>query len=47
MTNLLVRLFIGSGGDTEDPEIRGKYGTLAGIVGILCNVLLFAGKLVI
>ena len=33
MTNLLVRLFIGSGGDTEDPEIRGKYGTLAGIVG--------------
>ena len=47
MTNLLVRLFIDSGGDTEDPEIRGKYGTLAGIVGILCNVLLFAGKLVI
>lgn len=47
MTNLLVRLFIGIGGDTEDPEIRGKYGTLAGIVGILCNVLLFAGKLVI
>lgn len=47
MTNLLVRLFIGSGGDTGDPEIRGKYGTLAGIVGILCNVLLFAGKLVI
>ena len=47
MTNLLVRLFIGSGRDTEDPEIRGKYGTLAGIVGILCNVLLFAGKLVI
>lgn len=47
MTNLLVRLFIGSGGDTEDPVIRGKYGTLAGIVGIVCNVLLFAGKLVI
>lgn len=47
MTNLLVRLFIGSSGDTEDPVIRGKYGTLAGIVGIVCNVLLFAGKLAI
>ncbi len=45
MTNLLTRLFIKNREDTANPRVRGAYAALAGIVGILCNVLLFAGKL--
>lgn len=47
MTKLLLRLFVRDRDNTEDPEVRGKYGTLAGIVGIFCNLLLFAGKLIV
>ena len=47
MTNLLVRMFIKDYQNVQQPEVRGAYGTLAGIVGILCNLMLFAGKLVI
>ncbi len=47
MTKLLIRLFVKNSEDTENPQIRGKYGTMAGIVGILCNLVLFLGKLVI
>ena len=41
MTNLLEKLFI------KDKKDRSAYGVLAGIVGIICNVFLFAGKLII
>lgn len=44
MTELLIKLFIGNGGE-EDPEIRKKYGFLSGITGIILNLLLFLGKL--
>lgn len=47
MTKLLIRLFVKNSEDTENPQVRGKYGTMAGIVGILCNLVLFLGKLVI
>ena len=47
MTNLLIRLFVKNSEDTENPQVRGKYGAMAGIVGILCNLVLFLGKLVI
>ena len=30
--------------NTEDPSVREAYGRLAGIVGVVCNVLLFVGK---
>ena len=46
MTELLVKLFIKNSEDTSNPKIRGAYAALAGIVGILCNVILFVGKLV-
>ena len=46
MTELLLRLFVKNNRDTDDPVVRGAYGRLAGIVGIVCNLLLFAGKLV-
>lgn len=45
MTNLLLRLFIHNYKNTSDPKVRSAIGTLSGIVGIVCNLLLFAGKL--
>jgi cation diffusion facilitator family transporter len=47
MTKLLVRLFIKNSENVEEPKVRGAYGVLAGIVGIICNVILFLGKLII
>lgn len=46
MTGLLLRLFVKNYRDTENPKVRGSYGKLAGMVGIVCNLLLFAGKLI-
>lgn len=46
MTNLLLRLFVRDYKNTEDSRVRGAYGKLAGIVGIICNLLLCAGKLI-
>lgn len=46
MTKLLLRLFVKNREDTASPVVRGAYGKLAGVVGIVCNLLLFAGKLV-
>ena len=45
MTGLLLRLFVKNHNDTENPVVRSAYGKLAGAVGIVCNLLLFAGKL--
>ncbi len=42
MTKLLLKIFIN--GDLADKNVRGKCGTLAGIVGVLCNLLLFIIK---
>ncbi len=47
MTDFLVRLFIKDYQQLNDMKIRAKYGFLAGIVGILCNIVLFAAKLTI
>ncbi len=45
MTRLLLRLFTKQPHDPQDPAFRSSCGKLAGIVGIACNILLFAGKL--
>lgn len=45
MTALLLKLFVKNADQVEDPSVRSAYGKLAGLVGIICNVLLFAGKL--
>lgn len=47
MTNLLLRLFVRDYQQTQQPRVRAAYGKLAGIVGILCNLLLFGGKLTV
>lgn len=44
MTDFLVKLFIKGGEDVQNPEIRERYGLLSGVVGILLNLLLSAGK---
>ena len=44
MMKLLIRLFIKDSENTVDPGVREAYGTLAGIAGIVLNVLLFAAK---
>ena len=46
MTELLLRLFIKDREHTDDPDTRADIGKLAGTTGIVCNLLLFAGKLI-
>jgi cation diffusion facilitator family transporter len=45
MTKLLLRLFVKDANNKTSPKVRAKVGLLSGVTGILCNVLLFAGKL--
>ncbi len=44
MTELLIRLFVRDYRNTEQPQVRERYGKFAGIVGIVSNLLLFAMK---
>ena len=44
MTELLVHKFIKDYDNTEDTQVRTSYGILTSVVGIFCNVLLFAVK---
>jgi len=46
MTNLLLRLFVKNADRPSEPRTRSAVGRLSGIVGIVCNLLLFAGKLI-
>ena len=45
MTDLLLRLFVKNHHDTENPQVRTAIGSLAGFVGICCNLLLCGVKL--
>ena len=47
MTKLLIRLFVKDAGHSESPRVRSAVGRLSGVVGIVCNLLLFAGKLIV
>ena len=47
MTKLLLRLFIRDNDDYTDIKVRSAVGRLSGLVGIVCNLLLFAAKLFI
>ncbi len=47
MQKLLVKLFIKNYQDTNNAQVRGKYGTLSGIVGIISNLILCAGKIIL
>ena len=44
MTEWLVRHFVRMSEQTDDPAVRMRCGQFAGIVGIICNVMLCLGK---
>ena len=47
MTKLLLRLFVKNYQDSGSPQVRTQVGSLAGFVGIGCNLLLCAMKLLV
>lgn len=47
MTKLLLRLFVKNREEPANPKVRSAVGVLSSVVGILCNVALFAMKLVV
>lgn len=47
MTSWLIRRFIRQPEQTGDPEVRYAYGRLAGVAGVVANLLLFIGKVLI
>ena len=47
MTQLLLRLFVKNRENTQDPAVRSAVGSLSGVVGILCKLLLFCLKLLV
>ena len=46
MLNAILHKLIPNCDNTEDPEVRRRYGVVAGLTGIVLNLLLFAGKLI-
>lgn len=47
MTDLLVRLFVKNYKDVKNNTVRQDYGTLGGIVGIICNLILCTVKIIV
>ena len=47
MTQYIIRKFIPDADNVRNSQVRERYGIVSGVVGILCNVLLFAVKLFI
>lgn len=45
MTDFLIKIFVKNYENTEDAEVRTRYGMMASVVGIFCNLLLFTVKL--
>lgn len=47
MTSLLLMLFVKDRHNTASPAVRASVGRLAGVTGIVCNLLLFLAKLTV
>lgn len=47
MVELLGRIFIRDHKNTASPAVRRAWGTLVSVIGIICNILLFAGKYIL
>ncbi len=47
MIHLLIKKYITNYEDTTNPSVRSQYGLLGGIVGIVCNIILFIAKITI
>ena len=47
ISSLLIRLFIKNSEDVKDNTVRGAYGTLGSVVGIICNLILCILKITV
>ncbi len=47
MTEFIIGKLIKNASDTQNPKVREAYGKLSGIVGIICNFVLFCTKLTV
>lgn len=47
LTDILIKYFIKDQDNTKDKHVRQNYGYLGGFVGIVCNVILSAAKVII
>jgi cation diffusion facilitator family transporter len=47
LTKLILRLFIQDAENVKDPDVRERYGIVSSAVGIFCNLLLTAVKLLL
>lgn len=45
MISLLIHMFVKDSDNLYDARVRIRYGKFASIVGMICNIILFAGKL--
>ena len=46
MIKILIKKFIADYDDTDNKDVRQKYGILAGVLGMICNLLLVVVKLI-
>ena len=46
MTELLSKIFVKNSKNTDDPDVRQSYGTMASVVCIVINILLATGKFI-
>jgi len=44
MTEFLIRKFVKNNDEITNPKIRQSYGIFSGVVGIICNLILFSTK---
>ncbi len=47
MTSILIKKFIRNYNDTDNTDVRSAYGTFSSMIGIICNVFLFIGKILV
>ena len=47
MIKLIIKKFIKNNEETTNSKIKEKYGILSGVLGIICNIILFGIKLTI
>ena len=47
MTKLILNLFVKNWRDKRNPNLHSRIGAVAGMTGIVCNLLLFGGKLIV
>lgn len=47
MISLIIKKFVPNYNDVSNPEVRERYGMVGGLVGMVCNLLLFVLKLLV